>query len=194
MKQSEAETVDGYFKEFSKLISDKDTLEWFNHNFTRKSLLRRYSHGDTTVSFPYSIRYDDGLRWREAILIMHQNPRTKDIEAVTYAIDIDAQKRGDMILKKMSGENSDFVGYIDVASETFIMHSGNWNCNEIKHGERFPYKNCISMLLPYGFSEEDKNQLQEKTDLNLIKSILKKENEHNIVYSFKEKNHIYMVR
>jgi signal transduction histidine kinase/PAS domain-containing protein len=186
MKQKNSGTVDGYFKEFSKLIADKETLEWFHHNFTRKSLLRRFRRGDTTVSFPYSIRYDDGLRWREAIIIMHQNPRTKDIEAVTYAIDTDAQKRGEMILKRMSGENSDFVGYIDTASETFVMHSGNWNCREIENGQRFPYKSCIDMLLPYCFSSEDKEQIQEKANLNLIKSVLKKENEHNILYSFRE--------
>lgn len=186
MKQKESGTVDGYFAEFSKLIADSETLAWFHREFTREALIRSFREGRNSVSFHYSIRYPDGLRWRQAILVMHQNPRTEDVEAVTYAVDIDGQKRGEMILRLMSSEGSDYIGFIDVASETFVMHSGNWNCANLENGLRAPYSACLERLAGYCASPEGAAKLTRQLSLKKLASALEKEKKHSILYDFAE--------
>jgi len=187
MKQKESGTVDGYFNEFSKLIADEGLLGWFRREFTREALIRDFHGGKSTVTFPYSIRYADGLRWRQAILVMHQNPRTGDIEAVTYAVDIDKQKRGDMILQLMSGEGSDYIGFIDIASETFVMHSGNWDCANLESGQSAPFGACLARLAQgYCVDTDAEAKLREQASLDAITAALGKEKKYSILYDFKE--------
>ena len=64
-----------YFEEFSKLLAQEETITWFRREFTREALLDRFRNGETTMAFTYSIRYADGLRWRQAILIMPRRVR-----------------------------------------------------------------------------------------------------------------------
>jgi PAS domain-containing protein len=187
MKQKESGTVDGYFSEFSKLLADEETLSWFRREFTREALIQSFHNGKTTVSFPYSIRYPDGLRWRQAILVMHRNPRTEDIEAVTYAVDIDKQKRGDMILQLMSGEGSDYIGFIDIASETFVMHSGNWSCTGLESGQRAPYRACLERLADgYCADAGSGAKLREQASPEAITAALEKGKKYSILYDFAE--------
>jgi len=187
LKQKESGTVDGYFSEFSKLIADEHTLAWFRREFTREALIRRFREGETTVSFSYSSRFRDGLRWRQGILVMHQNPHTEDVEAVTYAIDIDRQKRGEMILRLMSSEGSDYIGFIDVASETFVMHSGNWNCTGLESGQRAPYRVCLERLADgYCAGADGALKLRAQASLNAITAVLGKEKKYSLLYDFAE--------
>ena len=187
LKQKESGTVDGYFSEFSKLIADEGTLAWFRREFTREALIRRFQEGETTVSFPYSSRFSDGLRWRQGILVMHRNPRTEDVEAVTYAIDIDRQKRGERILRLLSSESSDYIGFIDVASGTFVMHSGNWNCTGLESGQRAPYEACLGRLADgYCAGADGGAKLREQASLEAVTAALGKEKKYSILYDFAE--------
>ena len=187
LKQKEAGTVDGYFSEFSKLIADEETLAWFRREFTREALIRRFREGETTVSFPYPSRFSDGLRWRQGILVMHQNPRTEDVEAVTYAVDIDRQKRGEMILQLMSSEGSDYIGFIDTASETFVMHSGNWNCTGLEGGQRAPYRACLERLADgYCAGADAAAKLREQAALETVTAALGREKKYSLLYDFAE--------
>lgn len=187
LKQKESGTVDGYFAEFSKLIADEGTLAWFRREFTREALIRRFREGETTVSFSYSSRFSDGLRWRQGILVMHQNPRTEDVEAVTYAIDIDKQKRGERILQLMSSEGSDYIGFIDVASGMFVMHSGNWNCTGLESGQRAPYGACLERLAGgYCAGPDGAAKLREQASPEAIAAALGKEKKYSILYDFAE--------
>ena len=186
MKQKSSGTVDGYFKEFSKLLVGSETLAWFQREFTREALLKRFRAGESTVSFMYSIRYEDGLRWRQGILVMHQNPRTEDVEAVTYAVDIDQQKRGEMILQLMSSKGSDLVGYIDVFSEIFIVYSGIWNGKGLKSGQRIPYHHYLEMIGKQGISSTDSARLAEQVSLKRIQMQLEISREYSVLYDFYE--------
>lgn len=189
-KQKESGTVDGYFAEFAKLIYDDKTLQYFEKTFNRQHLIEMFNQGQTSIKFPYSIKYPDGIRWREGILVMHRNPRNDDIEAVTYAIDIDSQKRGEMILERMSRESCDFVGYIDVTSKTFILHSGIWENPIIKVNERKPYLECVRQLSGYCINEESKQKFEDSAALDKLEKVLQTKNEYSLVYDFKENDRI----
>ncbi|MCI2069029.1 MAG: ATP-binding protein [Bacilli bacterium] len=188
LKQKESGTVDGYFMEFSKLIADPKTLAWFKKEFTRESLLKRFSSGETTLSFEYTIRYSDFLRYRKGLLIMHRNPRTGDVEAVTYAVDIDREKRGEEILRLMSGESSDYVGYVDCLSKTFAMHSGNWNCEGFLPGQSLPYATGVERLTAYCASKEGAEALKRESSLEKIEEKLKDNSSYSLTYDFREKD------
>jgi PAS domain S-box-containing protein len=124
LKQQESGTVDGYFQAFSQLIADEGVRAEFFGVFDREKLIRRFQEGDTSVSIQYPIVYDNGERhWRDALLYMLQNPKTGDIEAVTYAIDIDAQKRNEFILEHFIEDPFDQIGLIHPREKTYEFYS-----------------------------------------------------------------------
>ena len=187
LKQKESGTAEGYFDAFSKLIADEDILNWFRRVFTLESLLHRYHHGETTLSFPYPIRYPDGLRWRKGILSLYKNPLTGDIEGITYAIDIDRQRRGEMVLDRMSSEGSDFIGYVDVVSGTFVMHSGNWRCQGLESGQRETYSACLDRLSAYCASPGSARAMCAQASLEKVRAALESDGEYSLLYDFAEK-------
>ena len=184
LEQKKSGTVDGYFEEFSKLINDKEQLDWFKANITREKLIKGYNNGKKNIVFEYSYRYPDGLRHRQGIIIMHQNPRTADIEGVTYAVDIDAQKRGEMIRNVIAGDERDYTGFIDIISGVFIMNSGKKLFNGIEAGGRIKYNEFISELCGYCDNDEGKAAVSELAALDKLTEVLDRKKEYTVLYDF----------
>ena len=125
LKQQESGTADGYLLAFSDLIADEDVKTAYLAKFDRKSLLERFKNGETYLSLQYPIVYENGARhWRNAQLYMLQNPITGDVEAVTYAVDIDEQKKNELIARRITGENFEYIGLVDPRLRSFELRYG----------------------------------------------------------------------
>ena len=117
LKLQEPGTVDGYFREFSKLIADERVKDEFFRTFNREKLLKEYLNGKTKVSIKYPIVYQDGTRhMRDGQLYMLQNPKTGDIEAYTYAIDIDEEMDFENMVKAVSSGACGFIIVLDMTN------------------------------------------------------------------------------
>lgn len=147
MKQQSAGTVDGYFQEFAKLIADEEIKKDFFARFDRELLLKQFAEGIKQVSIEYPIVYAEGKRhWREGLLFMLRNPRTNDIEAVTYAVDIDERKKNEFIMNKLIHDHFDYVGIIHPSDQTFEFCSRRPWITYGKIGEVFPYEQCCQYI------------------------------------------------
>jgi signal transduction histidine kinase len=114
MKQQEKGTVDGYFAEFSKLIAYQSVRNRFADIFDREKLIQIFHRGHTRVEIEYPIEYEDGIHWRLGRLYMFENPTTGDVEARTYAIDIDERKKRDFIVQELVDTDFDFVALLNL--------------------------------------------------------------------------------
>ena len=156
LKQQESGTVDGYFAEFSKLIADEDVKEAFFSRFRRQKLLEDFKNGHASASIQYPIEYRDGTRhWRDGQLYMLQNPVTGDVEAVTYAIDIDEQKTNELLTKRLTSDNFDYIGLIDPRTGMIGIRIGHTS-TVIPQDQRtaYPYRKAVAAIAEQVAPEE----------------------------------------
>lgn len=118
LKQQESGTADGYFAEFSKLIASEAVKNKFEAVFNRENLIRAFHNGQNRVEIEYPIEYEDGRHWRLGILYMFENPSTGDVEAKTYAVDIDERKQRDFIVQELVDTDFDFVSLLNLNTNT----------------------------------------------------------------------------
>jgi len=188
LKQQASGTVDGYFAEFAKLIADENVKRDFFRRFDRKLLLEQFAKGVEKVSVEYPIVYEDGSRhWRDGLLFMLKNPTTGDVEAVTYAVDIDRQKRKDEIISRLVSEGCDYIGVIDTTDRSFVLHDGYWEHDDVPEGRVFGYTEVRELVAPKYLTPEDGRVLIEKTEIPVIAAALRESPQYSVSY----KCHMY---
>lgn len=106
-------------------IADKEAQEEFLAVFNRQNLLASFKNGQTKASLRYPVLLPNGARhWREGQLYMLQNPFSGDIEAVAYEMDIDDQKKNELIAKRITGANFEYIGLIHPISHALELRFG----------------------------------------------------------------------
>jgi signal transduction histidine kinase/CheY-like chemotaxis protein/PAS domain-containing protein len=169
LKQQRSGTVDGYFEEFGKLIADEPVKADFYRRFDRELLLKDFARGVTETSIEYPIVYADGTRhWRNGLLFMLKNPKTGDVEAVTYAMDIDARKKNEFIMAKLIHDHFDYIGIIHPSAKTFEFHSRRPWIDYGKIGEAFQYSDCCAYVRSQLVSESEISAFNDAVSLESI--------------------------
>jgi signal transduction histidine kinase/ActR/RegA family two-component response regulator/PAS domain-containing protein len=182
LRQQESGTVDGYFVEFSKVIADEDIRRQALKMFDRKRLIEAFARGETKCEMEYPIEYSDGSRhWRNAVLFMLQNPKTGDIEGVTYAIDIDDTKRNSFIIRHLTGDKYDQIGLIHVRNHTYEFFSQKEA--EQYHSETvLSYEKSCSYVRNSMIAPEDLEHFDHSVDLEVIIDKLHKNGSYATAY------------
>ncbi|MCI2061589.1 MAG: ATP-binding protein [Eubacteriaceae bacterium] len=183
LKQQEKGTADSYFQEFAKLIADEDVREKYFKIFTREALLRQFENGVTNVSIEYPIEYEDGTRhWRSGLLFMLRNPITGDIEAVTYAIDIDDRKRNELIMEKLTGSSFEYIALIDPKHNLFkLCNKKNGDlCGSV--GEKSDYAGFIDFVKTNYERQDGEEPYENALAADKIAGRLEEEGPFTLVY------------
>ena len=150
--------VDDFFAVIAGLIDDETKKAEFNATFRRDALLAAFSRGTEKFSVEYPSVGPDGVRrWREGLLFLMRNPRTGDVEGVSYAMDIDARKRGELVLQKLIYENFDYIGLLHPSVSTFeFVSRSNW-IGYGSIGEALDYGRCCAYVASLFDSEEERS-------------------------------------
>ena len=114
---------------------------------------------------------------------MLKNPKTGDIEAVTYAVDIDRQKRKDEIISRLASEGCDYIGVIDTRDASFVMHDGYWEHDDVPEEQKFGYTEVRELVSPKYLTPEDARVLIEKTEIPVLTSALKDSVQYTVSYN-----------
>jgi signal transduction histidine kinase/CheY-like chemotaxis protein/PAS domain-containing protein len=169
-------TVDGYFKAFSAFIADNDIRSDFFHRFERKLLLSQFEQGTEQISIEYPVLHSNGERhWREGFLDMVKNPKTGDVEAVTYSLDIDARKRDEFIMRDLIHNHFDYIGIIHPIDRTFEFCSRRPWITYGEIGQIMSYEDCCEFVRSQFEKSEEIRTFNENIS---IKNILRELNEH----------------
>jgi PAS domain-containing protein/two-component sensor histidine kinase len=183
LKQQQSGTVDGYFREFAKLIADEDVKKDFFARFDRKLLLEQFEQGVEEVSIEYPIIREDGLRhWREGLRFLLRNPRTGDIEGVTYAIDIDNSKQDSLIMKGLIHESFDYIGIIHPSQNSFEFHSRRPWITYGKLGEQLKYSDCVHYVEQQFVDAKEKKRFMEAVAIPNILKLMEKDGTASVSY------------
>ena len=183
MKQQQSGTADGYFLEFSKLIADENVKADFFKRFSREQLLKAYTNGTTKAIIEYPIVYEDGIRhWRSGMLFMLKNPKSGDIEAFTYALDIDNRKKNEFIMAKLIHDHFDYIGIIHPTTGTFEFHSRRPWITYGKPGEVLAYEECCRYVRSQFVWEDERHVFDETVSLYSILSEMNRNGTRTATY------------
>ncbi len=172
----------GFIETVSKMIVDEDRRAEYVQLFSPDSLLTRYRAGDRHFSMEFRLlmpTYRNEIRWMEANLRLIEEPVSGDVSAFMYLYDIDGEKTQEAILKRMSTVNYDFLGIVDLESETYrsLWHKKSEDSISV---QTVPYSpdtiNVLMRLVP----EEYRIDFREKSSIQTIRENL----EHSSVYAF----------
>jgi signal transduction histidine kinase/FixJ family two-component response regulator/PAS domain-containing protein len=142
LQQWRSGPADDFFRQLASLIEDASIRETFSRKFSCAALLESFARGTERVSLEYPTSRDGVRRWREGLLFMMRNPRTGEVEAITYAMDIDARKRMELALEKLIHENFDYIGLIHPGRDTFEFISRRPWVRFGAVGEELDYEAC----------------------------------------------------
>lgn len=188
LKQQASGTVDGYFKEFSKLIADEDIKKDFFKSFNRKKLIMDFKRGKRHIALEYPILYPDGqLFWREGDLYMIQNPVTGDVEAITYAIDITKRKENENILRCLTEDSCEFIGLIEPVKRTFEIRYGLWKNNEIGINQKIEYEKSVELMAQEFTVESEKQHFLDHVSFDELEKAIAKRGQYIFSYNSKGK-------
>ena len=169
LEQQKSGNVDGYFRAASELVADPALRERFFQVFDRAALLSGFAKGIDKVSMSYPVIDSNRVRrWIEAILFMMRNPRTGDVEGVTYAVDISAQKRSELILEKLIHENFDYIGILHPADGTmeFVSRKDDIGFSDI--ADTYDYEKACDFMRQRFSSKEEADSYDAATSLSRI--------------------------
>ncbi|MEG1801594.1 MAG: hypothetical protein RR273_06410, partial [Oscillospiraceae bacterium] len=92
---------------------DAEELENYKKIFNRDSLLKAYLAGKSSFVQEAYVNFGKNKSfWTQIELDMFQNPKSGDIEAYIYALDIDQKKTADALVKRVVDLDYDFLGLL----------------------------------------------------------------------------------
>lgn len=125
-------TADGFFKASAEHITGPREQQNYREKFSRPALLTNFVRGVTSLSVEHRYIFDDDIeRWQRVYIDMAENPFTHEIEAITYAFNIDEEKRREMIINELVGTDFDFVCLLNLQDDT-VTEYGEKGCSYYK--------------------------------------------------------------
>ncbi|MGI5978996.1 MAG: ATP-binding protein [Oscillospiraceae bacterium] len=115
-------TADDFFATAVTHIVEEKAAAAFRAEINRRALLTSYFAGRPEVSQIYQRRMENGRsQWVETHVTMAQNPNTGNIEAIYCVFDRSEKMRGERLIQRLTNEEYDFIGIIDVEQRLFSI-------------------------------------------------------------------------
>jgi len=185
----DAGTVDGYVAALAATVADDAAREEFSRRFSRDRLLDGFHSGRSQFSMEVPIRLSDGdLRWVTCYFNLFQNPASGEVEAVSYSLDNTEQRKDLEIVRRITDENCDYIGLIDVKDQTFQFRNVNRQIEGLPPKRKVDYTACVDYDLSHYVAEDDKVLFLHNTDIDHLTSRLFGGLDYAFTYSHCEGN------
>lgn len=169
---------------FGQGIAEAKLKKDFLAFFTCKNLLKAFQKGQTRFSQELPFLFRDGtLRFVEANLFLLQNPKTNEIEGVTYVWDIDERKKKQAIIDHLTSKKFDYIAIIDAQKKTIEFQNKQPNITFGGFNKPAPYEEWRVYLEKNFLEEKEKKRYQEATSLERILSELADHDDYVFSYA-----------
>lgn len=114
--------IDYYLNFAIQRITDEKTLKDVSKRITRENLLTLFAQGTTYQAEEMQYVFPlIGERWVKVVLEMMKNPKTSDIEALIYAIDIEKSKINERIISSVASTVYDYICLINLETQRSVI-------------------------------------------------------------------------
>ncbi|MEG1432373.1 PAS domain-containing hybrid sensor histidine kinase/response regulator [Eubacterium sp.] len=142
---------------------------------SRERVINAFSHGETTVSFDYQRKVQDGsVIWVNTTVKTFQNPETKDIMSFMYTYDIDDEKIKEGIIQAVSEIEYDYIAYVDLKNNCYKMYFGSVDSGLVPAQSSDDYVNTVKqtnqeIVVPEDADRIIQDMMPETIERNLEK-------------------------
>lgn len=176
-------SVDDVFTSIASVITVPSEEEAFKALFNRENLLISYSKQQMQISFCFHRKTDSGeSHYIKALLNMLKNPRTGDIEAIAYSVDIDRQEKEEKVIAAITNREYDYIALIDAETKKIHYQYMAQRLNNsvlLKMGD---YDQVMKIAITAMKTENDGNPKFEDVSFDTIYKKLQQQKEY--VYTF----------
>ena len=178
-REHSGETFDILIRSIADAAQDGDDKERFLKTFSREALIRAYGRGEVYGNI---VLYNKNVRrWFRNEYLVVKNPANGNIHALIYIFDIQRQILSENILGIFLDEFFDFVGLIDIETETVEAYYYDEGVFREKHsGPRLYRSICDEKFRLFGYKEESVKE-SEAVELQTVRARLEKVNFYSTV-------------
>ncbi|MEG0779188.1 MAG: response regulator [Oscillospiraceae bacterium] len=149
-------TVDGFFRLEYAVHIEPEELASYRKLFNRESLLAGYRAGRTSFVQESYVDFGGGqLLWIQVEANLFQNPKTGDIEAYLYAMDIDQKKTARALVDAVVNMDYDYVALLDAAANSYSIFAKSTGKTPLPPFYSSNYENEVAQYAQEFLVEED---------------------------------------
>ncbi|MEG0423098.1 MAG: response regulator [Erysipelotrichaceae bacterium] len=169
-------SVDGFFEREYLTHLDPDDLAKYKKRFNRKSLLKMYREGKTSITQESYVRFSsDTILWIQIELDMFQNPKNGEIEAYIYALDINDKKMARAMVDAVVDIDYDYMALLEADVNRYKIYSNTTNSTSMPPLEATDYAQAVSDYAHAYLVEEDiEKNIQDMSVENIRKQLADK--------------------
>jgi len=176
-------TANGHFAAAAEMIISKDIKTKFINDYNCEMLLQSFRQGHRYMECEYIIYTSfGGTQWIRSTMRMMQNPRTGDVESVTYSFDITKQKRNEAIMHRMTSASSDFVSVLDIIDGTIQLYEDFWDSKHLEVGKKMDANDIRKLMAATYVIPEEKENFLALTRLDVILNALQSQAQYVVPY------------
>ena len=183
-------TADDFLEAAAAHGAEEKDAAAFRSQFNRHALMAAYFTGQTEVSLTYQRKMEDGRsRWVEAQATMAQNPDTGNIEAVYCLFDRNEKVKGDRLIQRLTNEEYDFIGMIDISQRLF--RTININTGELCVLEQlasFTEDELLRRTVTRTIAPEDQERYGQSVALDNVLDRLRTDSSYTFSFTYVRQN------
>ncbi|MEG2924638.1 MAG: histidine kinase dimerization/phospho-acceptor domain-containing protein, partial [Oscillospiraceae bacterium] len=168
-----SQTVDSFFEcEYATHI-DVVAREKYKKVFNRESLLASYREGKSSFVEEAYVTFENSKAfWIQIELDMFQNPKTSDIEAYIYALDIDQKKMAKALVDTVVNMDYDYLALLDADADDYTIFAKTENSTPLPPFHVSSYEKEVAQYAQDCLVEEDIEQnIHDMSYANLFKQL-----------------------
>ncbi|MEG2583506.1 MAG: response regulator [Oscillospiraceae bacterium] len=152
-------TVDGFFEREYMTHLDSTELNEYKRVFNRKNLIKSFNDGKTSVFKESYVKFDKKLIiWIKIELDMFQNPKSGDIEAYIYALDIDQKKTANALVNTVVNMDYDYLALLDTETNGYTVFAKTEGTTPLPPFYASDYRTEVAQYAHQFLVEEDIEQ------------------------------------
>ncbi|MEF9866087.1 MAG: response regulator, partial [Oscillospiraceae bacterium] len=168
-----SQTVDSFFEcEYATHI-DIVAREKYKKVFNRENLLASYREGKSSFVEEAYVTFENSKAfWIQIELDMFQNPKTSDIEAYIYALDIDQKKMAQALVDTVVNMDYDYLALLDADADDYTIFAKTEGSTPLPPFHVSSYEKEVAQYAQDCLVEEDIAQnIHDMSYANLFKQL-----------------------
>ena len=182
---SSEKDMDELRMDFASTILNQNEAERFLRIFERQNLIRCFEKNEMQLSMEYHRRVDSGeMHLLKIFFNMLQNPRSGDIEAILYSIDIDRQDKEEKVISAVTNREYDYIALI--SSETRKIHY-QYAAQSSDASVRFEmgdYDDIVSRMVPDMRDPSEPGSEFNKISFQAVHDALEHDDEYSYIFEY----------
>ncbi len=181
MNLAQAGTVQGLLDNVLGCITDEQDKRRYSSTLNRTALSAMYARGVVSPSAEFRAVIGGKPMWVRAMLDMMENPKTHDVEALAYALNIDREKRTQAVIDRLVERDYDFVATIDLQADEVELFAQKSHAY-LPAAERDSYSGTLEYYMNKLIAPEQALRAISRMSLDSIKRVLERNDQYECTF------------